>query len=232
MTLPPVRYFDLRLGRMSFRELTRLCQWNPIAMMIVFPSKIGLQVLSLPKVAFRERWIPVEPDRIRDEIYDRMMEQIEGLEEEGFEVTNWGKNIFLERDRRLHVALLWHPSGKMAGGVVDLIEPNETNTITGVSTRYKNGDYLITSSERQAFDLPEKFKTEHHPKAKPGFLVERHLERQAEHGSTIQPYARDEGPDRNLAFEAELLEYLVDRGILVELDDDTISDLWQSRKVD
>jgi hypothetical protein len=138
--------------------------------------------------------------------------------------------VLLERDRRLHTALLWHPEGEMAATVIDLVEPGEIITATSIGTRYKNGDVLITSSERKIFDLPEKWKGESLLKASPKELVTRHKERMETEPGTIRKYIRDEGPERSLAFEEELLEYLLERGILIELDQETVEDLWAERQ--
>jgi hypothetical protein len=227
--MPPIRYYTIRLGKFSFRELLRVSKWNPLVMMIIFPAKIGLQLPQLPYAAFRDEWLPVDPERLRKDIYNRIMDRAEVLEDEGFEITAWGKNIFLEKNRRLNCVLLWHPSGKLAAIVMDLIEPTETLTITSISTRFQDGRMMSTNNERRIFDLPEKWEIENRLGENPAQLLKRHKEKLEDNDSPIRLFVRDEGPERNLKFDQELGDYLIDRGILEPLDDATAEELWDAR---
>ena len=62
MKRPPVRYFRLKLARMTVGEIWRACEGNIVAFFVVLPSKIGLGIFTPPYApAFKTACLAVDP---------------------------------------------------------------------------------------------------------------------------------------------------------------------------
>ena len=233
MNRPPVRYFRLNFGAMTVGEIWRGCEGNLVKFIAISTNKIGLKlVIPTYTASLKTEWIPIDPDDIPRAAMKQICNQVSPLKDVGFELISYGETPLLEETREMFTALMLSKDGVTGVGVVYLREPHKTTSAATMATRCSDGSYIVTTSEMRLFNMPSNRDFRYFQGMPASRLHDQHQERlhQAEsRGKNFLKFTKQNVAEDSLRFVIEFGEYLVDRGVLVEIPDEEVEEIFWRR---
>jgi hypothetical protein len=110
--------------------------------------------------------------------------------------------------------------------VVDVLSTNGHMLLTNLTSRFADGTYGVTSSGRRELDPPPgiEYRFARNRPADAVYAAHlQNLDEWAAAGRTAMPFAAGDGPRVSVELGLRTLDYLLERGTMVELDDADIA---------
>ena len=225
---PPVRHFRLNPRGLTVAECWRTAADWP-AFQRLLGAKLGSSWVPPGVLTLAMTFPAVTPEEFSPAANRRVVDPIGRLIGCGYRVVAHGRTPQLDPvQREHHTVLLLDDSRHTGASVTDIRTGAVRHTGTVLTTRFADGTFGLTLSERRTLASPPDREADYRPGTRADDLHDRHLRNQARWeaaGRVIDSFRSDEGPAVSSQLTRGWVEFQSARGALVELSPEEVAAL-------